>query len=282
HPPGAAMSAPRATMRLQFHRGFTFDDAVRLVPYLAALGISHLYSSPILTAQPGSMHGYDVVDPTRVNAELGGEPAFRRLIGALRLAGMGIIVDIVPNHMSIGNQNPWWLDVLQHGIASRYAGYFDIDWEAADPTLRRKVVLPVLDRPYSEALAHGEITLTFNAEEDRFEARYFDHRFPICPDHRLEIEHLTLSAFDTGVASGRQRLHRLLERQHFRLAWWRIANDAINWRRFFDINDLAALRVEDEGVFEATHAVVLRLFAEGLIDGFRVDHIDGLADPSGY
>jgi maltooligosyltrehalose synthase len=217
------MSAPRATMRLQFHKGFTFDDAVPHAPYLAELGISHLYASPILTARAGSMHGYDVVDPTRVNPELGGEPAFRRLVHALRSAGIGIIVDIVPNHMAVGTGNRWWLDVLQHGIQSRYARYFDIDWDCEDPTLRRKILLPVLGRPYGEALAHGEIVLAFNIAEDRYEARYFDHIFPIRPDDRGGIERLTLEAFDAAAESGRRRLHGLLERQHFRLAWWRVA-----------------------------------------------------------
>ena len=156
----AAMTVPRATMRLQLHRGFTFADATRLVPYLASLGISHLYASPILTARAGSMHGYDVVDPTRVNPELGGEPGLRSLVAALRNAGLGIIVDIVPNHMAVGGmENPWWSDVLQHGQASRYATFFDIDWNSADPALRGKVLAPFLGEPYGEALRSGAITL---------------------------------------------------------------------------------------------------------------------------
>ena len=270
-------------MRLQFHKGFTFDDAARQVSYLAALDVSHLYASPIMTARAGSMHGYDVVDPTRVNPELGGEQAFRRLAGALRYAGLGMIVDIVPNHMAVGGgDNAWWLDVLQHGAASRYAKFFDIDWEPEDARLRNKVLLPVLGRPYGDALAQGEISLAFNAAADRFEARYFHHVFPIAPDDRVEIEWQSLPAFDAKAAEGRGRLHGLLERQHFRLAWWHTANDEINWRRFFDINELAGLRVEDDEVFEATHATLFRLFGEGLIDGVRVDHVDGLSDPGGY
>jgi (1->4)-alpha-D-glucan 1-alpha-D-glucosylmutase len=275
------MSVPRATMRLQFHRGFTFDAAARIVPYLAALHVSHLYASPILTARAGSRHGYDVVDPTRVNPELGGEPAFRRLVAALRAAGLGIIVDIVPNHMAIGGENPWWLDVLRLGRRSRYARHFDIDWEPEDEALRGKVLAPVLGRPYGEALAQGEIRLAFNADADRFEARYFEHVFPLDPDHRADIERDTL-AFDPATPQGRTRLHELLERQNFRLAWWRTANDEINWRRFFDINELAALRVEDDEVFEAAHAKLFALFGDGLIDGVRIDHVDGLADPGGY
>jgi (1->4)-alpha-D-glucan 1-alpha-D-glucosylmutase len=176
------MNAPRATMRLQFHKGFTFDDALRIVPYLAALHVSHLYGSPILTARAGSVHGYDVVDPTHINAELGGEPAFRRLVAALRQAGLGIIVDIVPNHMAVGgDDNPWWLDVLRCGRKSRYARYFDIDWEPEDKAMRGKVLIPVLGRPYGDALAKGEIALAHDTFADRYEARYFHHVFPIDP-----------------------------------------------------------------------------------------------------
>jgi (1->4)-alpha-D-glucan 1-alpha-D-glucosylmutase len=277
------MNAPRATMRLQFHKGFTFDDALRIVPYLAALHVSHLYGSPILTARAGSMHGYDVVDPTHINSELGGEPAFRRLVAALRQAGLGIIVDIVPNHMAVGgDDNPWWLDVLRCGRQSRYARYFDIDWEPEDKAMHGKVLIPVLGRPYGDALAQGEIALAHDTFADRYEARYFHHVFPINPELRADIERKTLDEFDPKTAKGRWRLHELLERQNFRLAWWRTANDEINWRRFFDINELAALRVEDELVFEATHAKLFQLFGEGLIDGVRVDHVDGLTDPAAY
>ncbi|MGA2125860.1 MAG: malto-oligosyltrehalose synthase [Xanthobacteraceae bacterium] len=277
------MTAPRATMRLQFHRQFTFADAVELVPYLAALDVSHLYASPILAARPGSSHGYDVIDPTRINPELGGETGFRRLVGALRAAGLGIIVDIVPNHMAVGGaDNEWWLDVLQHGRSSRYAKFFDIDWEPEDPALRGKVLLPILGQPYGAALSKGEISLAWNDTDDRYEARYFQHAIPISPDHRAEIERLALHAFDATTAHGRRRLHGLLERQHYRLAWWKTADDEINWRRFFDVNELAALRVEDDDVFEATHATLFGLYAEGLIDGFRIDHVDGLTDPGGY
>jgi (1->4)-alpha-D-glucan 1-alpha-D-glucosylmutase len=276
------MKTLRATMRLQFHEGFKFDAAVRILPYLAALHVSHLYASPILTARSGSMHGYDVIDPTQVNPELGGEPAFRRLVAALREVGLGIIVDIVPNHMAIGNDNPWWMDLLNLGRKSRYARYFDIDWNPSDPAIHGKVLAPVLGRPYGEALARREIALTYNASADRYEARYFDHVFPIAPDLRADIERRTLDAFDPRTATGKDQLHALLERQNFHLAWWRSANDNINWRRFFDINGLVALRVEDEDVFEATHLKLFQLFADGLIDGVRVDHVDGLTDPKEY
>lgn len=219
---------PRATLRLQFHKGFTFADAEALVPYFAALGISHLYASPITTARAGSLHGYDVIDPTEVNPELGGEPALERLVDALRREKMGLIVDIVPNHMAATLENAWWTDVLRNGERSRYARYFDIDWESG------KVFLPWLGKPAAEVTAQ-------------------------------EIDALKLPK--PGA---------------YRLGWWRTAGDRINWRRFFDINELVCLRMEDDEAFESVHALVARLYAEGTIDGVRVDHVDGLADPAGY
>src|SRR3954471_8124537 len=251
--------APRATYRIQFHKGFTFADAERLVPYFARLGISHVYASPITTARAGSMHGYDVTDSTRVNPELGGEQALRKLVAALRGAGLGLIVDIVPNHMAAVATNPWWFDVLRDGPQSRYAPYFDIDWNAEDEALRGKVLLPVLGKPLREAIQANELKV----EGD--EVHYFEHRFPLRPD----VETST-------------RLPDLLARQHYRLASWRSANDAINWRSFFDINELAAMRMEHEPAFEDSHALIFRLYREGLIDGVRVDHIDGLSDPATY
>jgi malto-oligosyltrehalose synthase len=267
-------------MRLQLHRGFTFDDVSRVVPYIARLGISHLYCSPILTARPGSMHGYDVVDPTRVNNELGGEPAFRRMSDTLRKAGLGLIVDIVPNHMAVGRDNPWWQDVLRHGEASRYAQFFDIDWHPNNKLLDGKVLLPVLGQQYGEVLDAGEITL--NQGEGGWEIRYFESAFPVAPADGNEIAALGADAYNGAAPESRARLHRLLQRQHYRLAWWRVAGDEINWRRFFEINELAGMRVELPEVFEATHALLFRLYADGLIDGMRVDHVDGLADPGAY
>jgi (1->4)-alpha-D-glucan 1-alpha-D-glucosylmutase len=243
---------PRATVRLQFHRGFTFADAEALVPYFARLGVSHLYASPITVARPGSLHGYDVIDPMTVNPELGGEAALRSLAAALAAAGMGLIADIVPNHMAAEPANAWWADVLRHGRASRYARFFDIDWEAD-----HRVVLPILGKPLEETLVAGEIDV------GREELRYFSHRLPLVPG---------------GPAS----LHDVLERQHYRLAWWRTAGDCINWRRFFDINELVALRMDEPAAFDAVHALPFRLYAEGLLDGLRIDHVDGLADPAAY
>jgi (1->4)-alpha-D-glucan 1-alpha-D-glucosylmutase len=274
------VNLPRATMRLQFHRGFAFADACSLAPYFASLGISHIYASPIMTARPGSPHGYDVVDPTRVNPELGGEAELLRLVEELRRHDLGLIVDIVPNHMAVGSGNRWWMDVLARGRDSRYAKYFDIDWNPPNSDLRGKLLLPVLGRPYGEALESGEITLARGDDASVFMVRYFDHVFPIAAGNLAADT--ALDGFDPAVSQGRARLHELLERQHYRLAWWRVANDEINWRRFFDINELAALRIENDEVFEAVHATVLRLYADGVVDGLRIDHIDGLSQPEAY
>jgi (1->4)-alpha-D-glucan 1-alpha-D-glucosylmutase len=247
------MTPPRATYRMQFHKDFTFADAEALVPYLDGLGISHLYASPITVAAAGSTHGYDVIDPTRINPELGGEEGFRSLVAALQARGMGVVIDIVPNHMGVaGGGNAWWNDVLAKGQASEYARFFDIDWS-------RRLVLPVLGDTLSAALANGDIVV----EGDQIVA-YGEHRFPI------------------REGSDTSELAALLERQHYRLASWRVANDELNWRRFFTVNDLAGIRIEDPAVFEATHALYFRLYDEGLIQGVRVDHVDGLTDPIGY
>ncbi|WP_426177771.1 malto-oligosyltrehalose synthase [Pseudomonas sp. TWRC1-2] len=319
----------RATQRLQFHKGFTLDDAVPLVPYFAQLGISHLYASPILSARAGSMHGYDVVDPTTVNPELGGEPALRRLVAALREHQMGLILDIVSNHMAVGGaDNPWWLDLLEWGRLSPYSEFFDIQWHSPDPLLKGQLLMPFLGSDYGEALQTGTLTLHFDAEHGAFYVEHYEHRFPICPrdyalilgadeplrplaerfsalacqddayheaawlkqalaeratesDVRQAIEQ-RLGEFDARQPEGFNRLHQLLEEQVYRLASWRTAADDINWRRFFDVNELGGLRVERKAVFEATHGKIFELISEGLIDGLRIDHIDGLADPRGY
>lgn len=279
---GFAAFPPRATMRMQFHRDFPFARAEALAPYLKRLGISHLYSSPILTARAGSNHGYDVVDPTTVNPELGGEDGFRALVSALRRENLGVVVDIVPNHMAVGGDNEWWLDVLAYGRGSRFGHFFDIDWEPADPALQGKVLLPTLGVTYGEALASGQLAITREGKREGLTLRYADHLFPLRPQDRYEIETAGLDAYDAATEDGRVRLHELLEKQNWRLAHWMVAGDEINWRRFFDVNELAGLRIADPAVFEATHARLLDLYAEGLIDGFRVDHIDGLMDPGGY
>lgn len=254
---------PRATCRLQFHRDFTFADAERLVPYFARLGVSHIYASPVTMARAGSMHGYDVIDPTRINPEPGGEPAFRSLVGALRRHGLGLVIDIVPNHLGVaGGGNAWWNDVLANGRASAFAHFFDIDW-------RQPILLPILGDPLPAAIGRGDIRIV--PDNGGFLLAVYDtHRLPVRRQDQARIR------------AGEADLEALLARQHYRLAWWRVANDEINWRRFFTINELAAIRVEDKDVFEATHALYFRLYAEGLIDGVRVDHIDGLTDPAGY
>ncbi|MGY2040817.1 malto-oligosyltrehalose synthase [Pseudomonas pergaminensis] len=317
----------RATQRLQFHKGFTLDDAVPLVPYFARLGISHLYASPLLSARAGSMHGYDVVDPTSVNPELGGEPALRRLVAALREHEMGLILDIVSNHMAVGGaDNPWWLDLLEWGRLSPYSEFFDIQWHSPDPLLKGQLLMPFLGSDYGEALQTGTLTLQFDAAHGTFYVEHYEHRFPICPKdyaailgsdellkplaerfsalayqddayHEaawlkqalaeratevLPVIEARLSAFDGRQPEGFNRLHQLLEQQAYRLASWRTAADDINWRRFFDVNELGGLRVERTAVFEATHGKIFELISEGLVDGLRIDHIDGLADPRGY
>lgn len=320
-----------ATIRLQFHKGFTLDDATALVGYFASLGVSHIYASPLLTARPGSMHGYDVVDPTRINPELGGEPAFRRLVDTLREHQMGLILDIVSNHMAVGGDaNPWWLDVLEWGPASPYAEFFDIDWQSHDPLMQDQLLIPFLGGDYGEVLANGGISLHYDERLGTFYAAHHEHRFPLFPptcarvlsvssqpqlrdlaqmhhhlrdsqnmrrhahELRAELRELAareeyrqeldqcLRAFSAETADGRERLHQLLEKQHYRLASWRTASDDINWRRFFDINELGGLRVENARVFEATHQKIFSLIRDGQVDGLRIDHVDGLAEPRAY
>jgi (1->4)-alpha-D-glucan 1-alpha-D-glucosylmutase len=319
----------RATLRLQFHKGFTLEQAVPLVPYFARLGISHIYASPLLAARAGSMHGYDVVDPTQVNPELGGEPALRRLVSTLREHNMGLILDIVSNHMAVGgSDNPWWLDLLEWGRLSPYGEFFDIQWHSPDPLMEGQLLLPFLGSDYGVALQEGTLKLLFKANTGSFYVEHYDHHFPICPSdygeilkpqetlksladrfstlsyqtdahslamplkeelrelasdpQTLEAIHSNLEHFDSTTEAGFHNLHQLLERQSYRLASWRTAADDINWRRFFDINELGGLRVERPAVFEATHGKIFQLIAEGLVDGLRIDHIDGLADPRGY
>jgi len=265
------VSIPRATVRLQFHRDFTLDDARDVVGFYADLGISHFYASPLTAARPGSTHGYDVIDYDAINPELGGYDALVRLGEALRVRGMGLVLDIVPNHMAASEHNRWWRDVLSRGRASEYADYFDIDWESADPELHGRVLLPVLARPLAEAIANirvvddrGELLLDVGAG-----------RLPIAQE-TLEPGAIPADYDD------RTRLRALIDRQHYALAHWRDAATRINWRRFFEISDLVALRMDRAHVFEAVHRLVFRLYADGLIDGVRVDHIDGIADPRVY
>lgn len=274
------MSPPRALARLQFHAGFTLDDAIGVVGYYAHLGVSHLYASPILRARAGSTHGYDVVDCHQVNPEIGGEDALRRLVAKLRSHGMGLVVDIVPNHMGVGVENAWWMDVLRHGRESRYAGYFDIEWRAPDPLLRGRVLLPVLGAGYEQALREGHLRLA--RRRDAWMLRVYDDYLPLSPESMATLGDDAEETHDPMTDAGRAILHSLIEKQHYRLAFWKLASDMVNYRRFFDINELAGLRIERTAVFEDTHKTIFRLYAEGLIDGVRCDHVDGLADPRRY
>ncbi len=283
-----------ATYRVQLNHRFTFRDATALVPYLQSLGISHLYCSPILAARRGSMHGYDVVDPTRLNPELGSDDDLRALAGALHERGMGMIVDIVPNHMGIGNENPFWTEVLTHGQNARYAHWFDIDWAAERMARgargRGKIVLPVLEDELESVLARDEIELDIGDSEQRLV--YKGQTFPLDPASLTPEMQLALwdpkavgdpVALAAGAGRGRREgLRRLLDAQHYRLTFWRRANTELDYRRFFDINDLVALRMEDGRVFAETHAYLLTLVRQGIIDGLRVDHVDGLRDPLTY
>jgi (1->4)-alpha-D-glucan 1-alpha-D-glucosylmutase len=280
------MSIPRATARLQLHAGFTLNDARDQASYYAAMGVSHLYLSPISTARTGSTHGYDVVNHEIVNPELGGEPALIDLSREARALGMGLVLDIVPNHMATHADNAWWWDVLERGPESAYAEWFDIRWNTPHAGLRGKVLAPFLAEPYGETLSKGDIKLVWDEAAARFHIDACGARYPVAPD--------TLPLLNDGsqfrgafaavdlINGEQQRLHELLERQHYRLAWWRCAADSLNWRRFFEISDLIGMRIEEGAVFDAVHALPLRLFSEGWVDGLRIDHVDGLAYPLAY
>jgi (1->4)-alpha-D-glucan 1-alpha-D-glucosylmutase len=343
---------PLATYRLQFNKDFTFDDATAIVPYLHALGISHVYASPYLKARPGSTHGYDIIDHNALNPEIGTQESFARLCGALSEHGMGQVVDFVPNHMGVGKtDHEWWLDLLEWGEASPFSDFFDIDWAATRRNFAGKVLLPSLGDQYGAALERGELQLKY-VPEYGFGIWYFDNRFPIRPrDYapiiRRRLSEISLPRPDARVADLLERfagdfaafastkraairggeardraarlkadlahlavedpavkvlleeaaalyngtpgepetfvrLHNLLERQHYRIAYWRTAADEINYRRFFEINDLAGIRPENPKVFAAIHQLLRRLIAEGAVHGIRLDHIDGLFDPAGY
>jgi (1->4)-alpha-D-glucan 1-alpha-D-glucosylmutase len=351
--PGGEPPIPAATYRLQLHRDFTFRDAAAIAPYLARLGVSHCYASPYLKARPGSRHGYDIVDHNALNPEIGSPEDYDAFVATLHTHGLGQILDIVPNHMGIGSDNQWWVDVLENGPASLYAAFFDIDWRPLKAELRGKVLLPVLGDHYGQVLERGELKLALEPEKGAFHVQYYEHRFPIDPatyplmlDHdsdRLEqalssvherfVEYQSLSAafrklptraerdqervierardkevnkkrladlcgaeplvqrhleqvvefYNAGGGGTRwDALHQLLEHQAYRVAYWRVAADEINYRRFFDINDLAALRMENQQTFYTTHRLVSELVVQGKVNGLRIDHPDGLYDPMAY
>jgi (1->4)-alpha-D-glucan 1-alpha-D-glucosylmutase len=279
---------PRATYRVQFSEHFRLADGIKLVPYLHELGISHIYSSPLLKAAPHSAHGYDVRDFRRLNPELGTETDLENLVSALRERGMGLVLDIVPNHMSIGGRdNEWWWDVLTHGHESRYAAYFDIEWEPQDTELQGKVLLPVLADEYDDVLRRNELQI--RAQEGDMLLYYGRRCFPLAPE--TLPKGMVANGGEAGVSSEGELLElnrnlplldRLIRRQHYLLVSWRQGDDRLNYRRFFNVSDLAGLRMEEEEVFEAAHELVRRWVRNGWIDGLRVDHPDGLRDPGQY
>ena len=333
------MRIPRATYRLQLHRGFGFRDAAALVPYLHALGVSHVYCSPYLRARSGSTHGYDIIGHHELNPEIGSREAFDAFVSALHEHGMGQIMDVVPNHMGVmAADNAWWMDVLENGQASAHAGYFDIDWHPASPHLANRLLVPVLGGHYGAVLEAGELRLRFEEASGAFSLHYHEHCFPVDPrtypvvlekagvdleglpeafrelppreatglaaqrdldKERLKRSLSRLCAEKPRMAEAIRRavhecngvvgdpasfdvLHELLDAQAYRLAFWQVASDEINYRRFFDINELAALRMESAEVFEATHGFIFELVREGAVDGLRIDHPDGLYDPAAY
>jgi (1->4)-alpha-D-glucan 1-alpha-D-glucosylmutase len=330
-----AVVIPRASYRLQFHKGFGFRDAAALAPYLARLGVSHVYASPYLKARPGSLHGYDIVDHGQLNPELGDDAAFRDMVAAFQANGLGQILDFVPNHMGVGGaDNLWWLDTLEWGPDSNYAGWFDIDWEPDQRYLLGKLLVPFLGDQYGVVLEAGQLELRFQPEGGDFAVWAYDvHKLPICPLHyarilgdahpelerlgdafsglpnwrprvaqrakdlQAELGALVRSRDDVrdavAAAVGRlngtagrldtwRDLDALIKEQNWRAAHFRVAADDINYRRFFNINDLAGLRMELPELFDHAHSLVFSLLREGVLDGLRIDHVDGLLDPKGY
>ena len=346
-PRHAPPAVPRATIRLQFTKDFRFVDAAALVPYLASLGISHIYASPFLKARAGSTHGYDIIGHAEFNPEIGSPEDFERMVETLHAHDMGLILDFVPNHMGVGgHDNAWWLDVLEWGRASPFASFFDIEWDPIESGMAGKVLLPVLGDHYGNVLERGELELRLDEERGALSVWYYDHRFPVALSgysgvlarartalgeegaalgplvegferigrtgpsvqeqalarrdaDELRRQLAALLAGDPGVAEAVRGavaayrgtpaeprswtpLHDLIEAQSYRLAFWRVASDEINYRRFFDVNDLAGLRIENPELFELAHQLVFRLVAEGKLQGVRLDHIDGLYEPAAY
>lgn len=271
------MRIPTATYRLQVHAGFTLWDAAAIVEYLDDLGITDIYLSPIFEATPGSTHGYDVTDPTRVGEAVGGRAALAELASRARQRGMGLLLDIVPNHMAASEHSAWWRDVLRHGRDSRWAFFFDIDWGSeASPN---RLLLPLLGGTLDEVLQRGELRLERTAE-DEWSIAYFEQRLPVATE-RCAPEQLATCA---AAAADQQPalLRDILERQHYQLEHWQVASQRLGYRRFFDITGLAGVRVEEEAVFAATHSLILELVRAEVAAGLRVDHVDGLRDPVGY
>ena len=276
---------PGCTYRIQLSPDFDFDEAASIVDYLSDLGVTHLYCSPMLEASPGSRHGYDVVDPRMVSRVLGGSNGLERLRDALDDVGMGQIMDIVPNHMAAHPSNPWWWDVLARGRSSPYASFFDIQWQEHDEDHQDfKILVPILADHYGRVLESGAIELVTDGGE--IVVTYGDHRLPLSPESKQRlIAESGAAGLESQLAEINEdpdRLDRLIDDQNYRLAHWRTANEELDYRRFFNIESLIGLRIELEHVFEATHEAVLRLAGEGVINGLRIDHVDGLRDPADY
>lgn len=270
---------PRATYRFQFNEHFRLKDALGLVPYLHELGISHVYASPLFKAFPHSLHGYDVCDFQQLNPEIGAEDDLEKLVAALRRHDMGLILDIVPNHMGIGGpENIRWWDVLKNGRSSRFSQCFDIDWQPSGRHLRGKVLVPVLGDEYEHILRNHELQL--QVEQNTFMLRYHEHRFPLAPasEARLPKKPELVQKFNANL----DRLDSLIKQQNYLLACFTDGDRELNYRRFFAVSSLAALRVEDEKIFNEVHALVRQWYEKGWIDGLRVDHPDGLRDPEQY
>ncbi|MFD2648542.1 malto-oligosyltrehalose synthase [Devosia albogilva] len=285
------MITPRATYRLQLNKDFTFADALALVPYLEELGVSHAYLSPILKARAGSTHGYDTVDHTQLNPELGTMAEFRALADALHQRGMGVLLDFVPNHVGVGgSENPIWLDLLKHGQASRYAEWFDVDWSAGRPGATGKVLVPFLGSTYAEALAAGQIRLKSDGEDGFAVWVYDNDKLPVRPEDAAALVEqygsadaaVTAHTGHEGDFASWGALDRLIASQHWRLVHFGAGGDEMNYRRFFVNSELAGIRIDRDEVFEHAHRLVFELIAEVLVDGLRIDHIDGLLDPKRY
>lgn len=306
---------PVATYRLQFREGTDFAKAREIVPYLKTLGVSHLYASPIGPASEGSTHGYDVSDYNSFEEDLGGEAGFRALSDALRAEGLGLVIDFVPNHMGVSPKNAWWEDVLRWGRESRYAQTFDISWEA------EKILIPILGKPYGEALKDGDLSVVFDEEKRELRFDSSGYTLPLDPRTYAKVfaflddenrdrlvrrfasadpadrddlaERFAERLSDTGfrasldralgsINADRDALHALHEDQHWRLAWWRLAREKLSYRRFFEIAELIGVRQEMRRVFRESHRLMVRLAEEGRLDGIRIDHVDGVADPKNY
>ncbi|TXI00215.1 MAG: malto-oligosyltrehalose synthase [Rhizobium sp.] len=272
------MIAVTSTYRLQFRDGVTFERAIARIPYLQELGISHLYASPVFTATAGSTHGYDVTDPNEIDPALGGREAFDNFCAALQRAGLGLILDIVPNHMAASIENAWWRDILRHGQRSAYAAHFDVDWS-------RKLTLPQLAKPLREILAARELGLRHEPADGLIYLIYFDSLFPLSDESAEQVMAQTgadierLRAFSTDIAA----MEALLEKQCWQLLCWKDAADpGLSYRRFFEVAGLVGMRVESASVFDDMHRLVTELVREGQVQGLRIDHIDGLTDPKGY